>query len=505
MHPVDSVKPPVPAASVDPAALIEELPDDSKQPSGISETEFPELRQNARSDIGFTVALLVIGLLPRLFVAMAWAREPVWDGHYYHFGAERIAEGLGYSENVTIGGVSVWKPWTHYPVGYSGLLAIAYKLFGSGILTAPIVNALVGTVLVLVVHRLARYALGQTRARIAGALCALHPGLIAYSAVVMTEPTAALFVLSAFWVAVALRDKPWGFVVAGLLIGLGALIRPASLLALPLLALAGPRPFYKSAGRALLAALIALLTIAPWTYRNCKVMDGCALVSTNGGWNLAIGALTESGRFRTLRADDGCPVVTGQVQQDRCWAQVGLSVIGQDPKAWVNKMPAKLAQTYDHESFPIEYLHEAAPGKWPDQRRKAGRELLTLYHWLLMTAAALSPVALITSARRRVSATTQSLLLLATAAYASYCFASPHHPFFALMVMVPLVAMLPFPGGHSWGPAGRLLLGFVFATTLTHAVFFGEDRYHLVISPVLCILAAAALRLRANPAQWARG
>jgi hypothetical protein len=29
---------------------------------------------------------------------------------------------------------------------------------------------------------------------------------------------------------------------------------------------------------------------------------------------------------------------------------------------------------------------------------------------------------------------------------------------------------------------------------LAHAVFFGEDRYHMVATPVLCLLAAAALR-----------
>jgi hypothetical protein len=197
-------------------------------------------------------------------------------------------------------------------------------------------------------------------------------------------------------------------------------------------------------------------------------------------------------------------VVTGQVQQDRCWGQVGAEKIQQDPQAWLEKMPAKLAQTYNHEAFPIEYLREASPDLWPEGRRMAGHELLTLFHWLLMTAAALSPVALITSARKPVSAATQSVLLLATAAYASYCFASPEHPFFALMVMVPLMAALPFPGRPSLGPAGRLLLGLVFATTLTHAVFFGEDRYHLVISPVLCILAAGALRLNDTPAQWAR-
>jgi len=41
-----------------------------------------------------------------------------------------------------------------------------------------------------------------------------------------------------------------------------------------------------------------------------------------------------------------------------------------------------------------------------------------------------------------------------------------------------------------------MLLGVsLLATTLfTHAVFFGEDRYHVVVTPVLALLAAAALR-----------
>lgn len=505
MYPVNSDKPPPRPPAPKAVAPEPAIPRDSPIPSDLSDEDFPEVRQNQRSDVGFTIALLVVALVPRLFVALAWAREPVWDGHYYHFGAERIAQGLGYSEDVTIAGAPVWKPWTHYPVGYSGLLALAYKIFGSGILTAPVVNAFIGTALVMVVHRLARYALGQHRARVAGALCALHPGLIAYCAVVMTEPAAALFILGAIWAAIALRTRHLGYLLAGLLLGLGSLIRPASLLVLPALLFIGPRPLWKSTLRASAATVVALLTISPWTYRNCQVMDGCALVSTNGGWNLAIGALTETGRFRTLRAEDGCPVVTGQVQQDRCWAEVGMRIIEQDPEAWFAKIPAKLSQTYNHESFPIEYLREASPDLWPEDRRQAGRDLLTAFHWLLMTAAALSPIALITSARRRISAATQSVLLLATAAYASYCFASPDHPFFALMLMTPLVAMLPFPGRPSFGPAGRLLFALLLVTTVTHAIFFGEDRYHLVISPVLCILAAGALRLRASPAEWARG
>ncbi|MCA9631613.1 MAG: hypothetical protein KC766_28345, partial [Myxococcales bacterium] len=65
-------------------------------------------------DWGFTLVVTLLGLLPRLYVAIAWSREPVWDGHYYHFGATRIAEGLGYSEDVIVGGQAVWKAWCHY-------------------------------------------------------------------------------------------------------------------------------------------------------------------------------------------------------------------------------------------------------------------------------------------------------------------------------------------------------------------------------------------------------
>jgi hypothetical protein len=39
-----------------------------------------------------------------------------------------------------------------------------------------------------------------------------------------------------------------------------------------------------------------------------------------------------------------------------------------------------------------------------------------------------------------------------------------------------------------------LSLALLGTTIVTHAVFFGEDRYHVVVTPVLCMLAAGALR-----------
>jgi 4-amino-4-deoxy-L-arabinose transferase-like glycosyltransferase len=448
------------------------------------------------SDAAFSVAAFVTALLPRLFVAIAWAKEPVWDGHYYHFGAERIARGLGYSEDVLSRGALLWKPWVHYPVGYSGFLGLIYKIFGSELVVAPVVNALSGALLVLVVHRLARYVTTRDRARVAAGLVALHPGLIAYSAVVMTEPLAALLLASAAWAAVRYRGQWQGFVVAGALLGFASLVRPASLAAAPLLIFAQPKPLWQAALRALAATAISLLVILPWTLRNCARLDGCALVSTNGGWNLAIGAITETGRFQTLHGADGCPIVTGQVQQDRCWSEIGRKRIAENPGKWLGLAPLKLAQTFDHESFAIEYLREADPDSWPEARRVAARGLLTGFHRALLLVACFAAVAFpdLRARARGAALYVQLGLGLSLVGLGSYVTFADSHPFWVLALLLPLLSILPLPGRPQQSPAGLYLLALIAVTALTHVVFFGEDRYHLVLTPLFCIFAAAALR-----------
>jgi len=176
---------------------------------------------------------------------------------------------------------------------------------------------------------------------------------------------------------------------------------------------------------------VALAVVAPWTARNCRVMDGCALVSTNGGWNLAIGAFPRAtGRFETLRASDGCDVVTGQVQQDRCWLALGLHWIGETPGRWLGLAPKKLAFTFDHESFPIGYLGEADPDAWPEARRARWRSILTASHGALLTAAVLGFLA---RPQRGRNGTWIALGLgLATVAFALFAATGDDHPLWPL-------------------------------------------------------------------------
>lgn len=462
-------------------------------------------------DLSFTAGVSFAALLPRLYAAIAWAREPVWDGHYYDYGARRIAAGLGYSDDVVIDGRAVWHPWCHYPVGYSGFLGGVYRLFGDGPHVAPVANAIVGALLVGLVHRLARYGTTPFRARVAAVLTAMSPGLIVYAALLMTEPLAAFGLVLVPWLFVRFmrQKKPLTAALsAGAALGLTALVRPQSLLVAPALALLVPSPGGESQGQGWKSALwdkgkwagaalvVSLAVVAPWTLRNCRVMDGCAFVSTNGGWNLAIGASPRAtGRFETIRASDGCPVVTGQVQQDRCWRDEGLTWIRRDPVRWLSLIPKKLAFTFDHESFPMGYLGEADPRGWPEPKKAMGREVLSFTHRLLLLLAALGLVALPTSdehTRKGRDAQTLLLAIALTLGAGALLFDEPSA--WPLALFVPLAAAAPLPGRPANGGVIGYWAAAVGTVVLTHAVFFGEDRYHMVVTPALCVLAACALR-----------
>jgi 4-amino-4-deoxy-L-arabinose transferase-like glycosyltransferase len=458
----------------------------------------PRTPEIGKRDLGATAAILWLALLPRLYVALAWAREPVWDGHYYDFGARRIAAGRGYSDDVLVDGVLRWHPWCHYPVGYSGFLAGIYAIFGNGPHVATVANAIVGALLAAFVHRLARYGISIQRARIAGLITALMPGLILYAALLMTEPLAALGMVVSAWLAIRDDNRLRGAALGGLALGLASLVRPQSLLMAPAFVLLfvfrdRARSWRRASGLAAVVLAASLVVIAPWTARNCKVMDGCALVSTNAGWNLAIGSFPRAtGRFETLRSSDGCDAVTGQVDQDRCWLKRGVGWIEASPGHFISLIPKKLGFTFDHESFPIGYLGEADPDAWPEARRALWRELLSGAHRLLLVAAALAFVARAPKeTAAKVAQIGVGILVVGLALFAA---TSSEHVHWPIALAIPILAALPLPGAPDRGGVIGYAAFAVGSVCLTHAVFFGEDRYHVVVTPLLALLAAATLR-----------
>jgi hypothetical protein len=188
--------------------------------------------------------------------------------------------------------------------------------------------------------------------------------------------------------------------------------------------------------------------------------------------------------------------VTGQVQQDRCWFQYGIDQIRRHPGHWLALIPAKLGFTFDHESFAIEYLHEARPSAWPEARRRRGRELLTMAHRALLSIASLGTVAFVTRGRGR---RTQALLAIAALALVAFAVEADAPTFWPVALFCSVAPWAPVPGAPERRPAWLLAVSLLATTLATHAIFFGEDRYHVVVTPILCMLAAGALRPAGKP------
>jgi hypothetical protein len=254
----------------------------------------------------FLAVLTCVALAARL--AAIWlvgGREPA-SGITYEHGeiAENLLAGRGFSVQFlgTNGPTSQQAPF--YPL----LLAGIYRLFGvdtaASLLTVQVLQALAGTVLVLCVVWLGWSLLPDwpSLGSMAGWLAALYPSHVYM--VTHFQPavwTALALTLLLAWVSWPGGRHRWTKALAtGLLSGTLLLIEPILALALPLVALLfwrrdrdmvvadgwlnGVWAWAGRTGRLASIALVALLVIAPWMYRNYRVHGEAVFIKSTFGY-----------------------------------------------------------------------------------------------------------------------------------------------------------------------------------------------------------------------------
>jgi 4-amino-4-deoxy-L-arabinose transferase-like glycosyltransferase len=378
-----------------------------------------------------------------------------WDGAIYHRTAQRIALGMGFVD--TWNNLPPYKPTAFYPVGYPATLALLYKLFGSSWLVAAGLNVAASAIITACIVRLAHRSWGAAGAHLAAALFALAPGPVLYCSAFMTELLSAAILLTTIEFALRYYDSGGRLryaVVCGLLLGYGGLVRPPALLIAPIIAwVMTPSPSQKTghlprllarAKSMLVVGLACCAVVLPWTARNCRQLDGCALVSLNGGSNLWIGADPDAhGTYRDLRIGEACLRVRGEVSKDRCFGRLAIERIKSAPFRWISLAPLKLAHLLGYESSPVSYLRAATHGVAFRHTATLMFALMTAAHWIVLALAIVSVVG-----QRAAQRAIEQRLCVA------------------------------------------IVLGFL----AVHIVFFGVDRYHLVFIPILCSLAGGALQ-----------
>jgi hypothetical protein len=445
--------------------------------------------------LSFGVALTV-----RLLVAY-WAVgrvSPAMDGTFYDVVARRIALGLGYTWLWPDGVVTYAA---HYPVGYPALLGAAYALFGPSLGVAYALNACVGALAAPLAYGLGLLCCVQLdateRRRVAlasGLIVAFLPTLVLYTPALMTENLVGTLVLGATYVVaqgrssvvLKLRSRVALAVLVGGIVGLATLVRPQTALLGPIVGwmLGGNLPRIRRLLLAAVATATLLLTVSPWTLRNCEKMDRCLFVSANGGWNLLIGTFPEGkGGWAPVEGDrvpPACREVYSEALKDECFGRAARAKVAEAPFRWLALVPDKLRVTFDYTGAASEYLSRAGAVSERGHFVVGGLEIVTQRLLFLAALGVAFRVRLGLGMGERARWLWGAVFSGGALGYFGLGATWGH---------LALLALVGRPRAGAW-PVPIVLFGvLVVLTASVHAVFFGAGRYLLPLLPLVAPLA----------------
>lgn len=228
-----------------------------------------------------------MALLVRLIAGAQLADEPLFrfpqlDSLEYYRWAQRIAEGH-----------FVWPVPPPHGLGYPVFLGLLLQGLGGSLGAVRVAQAFLGAGTCLLTALVASRAFGR-RAGIAAGLVLALQGPLVYTEVSLLGEGLLLFLLAGTLAVYFLVRPPLARgALAGLLLGLAALVRPTALVLLPVLAaglLLGKRDDRRAAaGAAGLLLAACLLVVGPAVWKISRVNGSFVPIQGYGGLNFYIG------------------------------------------------------------------------------------------------------------------------------------------------------------------------------------------------------------------------
>lgn len=261
-----------------------------------------QLRQGwSQPHVRWLAAIMVLAAALRIVWVLYAARLPLGlnDPVFYLGYGNEISNGGGYQ---TLDGVAT----AYRPIGYPAALAGVFALvkytplpdnLGNLVLAGAFFNVVLGTATVGLVYHVGRRLFSSAVGLLAALWLALFPSIIFHTALLLTETLFNFLVMAAILVLVGASWRhtrlSWvRLAIFAVLVGLATLVRPISLLFLPILPivwLASGFGWRRSFAYAGLVFVVVAAVLTPWAIRNFIVMDAPIIISTNLGDNLCIG------------------------------------------------------------------------------------------------------------------------------------------------------------------------------------------------------------------------
>jgi 4-amino-4-deoxy-L-arabinose transferase-like glycosyltransferase len=241
-------------------------------------------------------ALSFVGVGTRVAM-VAFVREPSQPGYlvdydpiFYSQQANLVADGQGFVAPYLLdsAGHGPHRPSAGHPPLLVAVLAIESRLGARSFAAHRLLVALLGALVVPLLALVGADVGGWRTGVIAAAIAALYPNLWLYDGLLMPEALAGVFIALAMLVGLRLQRSGRTSLAAwlGVIIGLGALTRGEILLLVPLLVV--PVCLARRDDRMIarlrligVAALVAVVVIAPWVIYNIHRFQKPVLISTS--------------------------------------------------------------------------------------------------------------------------------------------------------------------------------------------------------------------------------
>jgi 4-amino-4-deoxy-L-arabinose transferase-like glycosyltransferase len=229
------------------------------------------------------LAIIAVGVILRLSLILLLPTTPISDFSVFDEIAARVASGAGYTDS---GGL----PTTYRPPGYPLFLATIYTLFGRSWFAARLANVVLAVICIILTCLLAKGLFSQRVGLLSALIVALYPSHILYGNLLASENLFIPLLLAtclAFFYGMNRENKRLAFlVVAGMLLGLAVLTRPAAIL-LPVVfgtVLLARRAVPKEIGVSIGLVIVSMIVVViPWTARNYISTGELVPVASEGG------------------------------------------------------------------------------------------------------------------------------------------------------------------------------------------------------------------------------
>ncbi len=397
---------------------------------------------------------VILIFLLALALRLAWAihvdasPRAAWrfDMTLYDYQAQQLAAGKGYIDHW-------YHPSAHWPPGYPLTLTPLYYLFDDNTLSVRLLNAVLGSVTVVLLYLLGSRLFDRRVGLTAALLLALFPNQIFFASLTLTEVLfttvfVLILVLTVYLMLGRTAPRLWQVGLIGALIGYAALVRGEGLLLIAFILPALLLRWRSWRRTALYAAVILVgmaVIIGPWTARNVIRMKSFILISTSGNEAFWVGHHDgANGRISDFDVGFRYEAMTNpekEVKISEVALDEALTFIREHPTKDLGLIPTKLFFLYKDDNSSMHWIQlEGLTISRSAERFFGG--LASVYYWIALLVAGL--------------------------------------------------------GIRAWfslrDPGKALLIGAVIYWTLVFGVvFFGEDRFHFPLMPILSLWAAASL------------